>query len=176
MTRVSAKDAMAWKGRFVDVRNLDEYAAEWLEGTACVPLPTLAGAAASWDRSEPILVMCKSGMRSTQAARQLEAAGFTQVHMLEGGIEACKRAGLPVQFNRKKIPLFRQVFIGAGLVLLLGLLLAWQVDSRFLLIDVIVAAGLVFAGFTGFCPMAEMLKRMPWNTDAKAAQSKGACC
>ena len=173
MIRISAKDAMGWKGRWVDVRNFDEYAAEWIEGTECVPLPTLAAAAAKWDRNEPILVMCKSGMRSAEAARQLTAAGFSQVHMLEGGIEACKRAGLPVKFNRRRLPLVQQVFIGAGAILLIGLLLA-RISPWFLLVDVFVACGLVLAGVTGFCPMAELLKRMPWN--AESADPRGACC
>lgn len=173
MVNVKPKQVSEWSGRIVDVRNPDEFANERLNRAECVPLSKLMASAASWDRAEPLLVMCKSGMRSRQAVGQLEAAGFTQIHMVEGGIDACKREGLPVIVDRKTIPLFRQVMIAAGLMLLVGLALATWAHPAFIVIDWFVAAGLVVAGTTGLCPMASLLARLPWNRATSCAQ--GTC-
>jgi len=50
-----------------------------------VPLGTLAGAIPALDPSREIVVYCRSGMRSANAARQLRAAGL-RVASLAGGI------------------------------------------------------------------------------------------
>jgi rhodanese-related sulfurtransferase len=41
-------------------------------------------------------MVCQTGARSDKAARQLQAAGFEDVHSLEGGLAAWKAAGLPL--------------------------------------------------------------------------------
>jgi len=171
MKTITTNELSNWQGRVIDVRNLNEFAAERLPRAECVPLNKLSGAAAGWDRSEPLLVMCKSGMRSRQACEELLAAGFRDVTMLAGGIEACKKAGVDVIAVRKTIPIIRQVMIAAGSLLLIGLLLAsW--DARFILVDWLVALGLLFAGLTGYCPMARLLELMPWN---KVPNCEAAC-
>jgi len=163
MNTLTADRVSQWKGRLIDVRNLNEFAAERLPQAECVPLDRLMSAAGGWDRNEPILLMCKSGVRSGTAAGQLIGAGFTNVHTLTGGIDACKRAGVEVIITRRTIPVIRQVMIAAGALLLLGLILA-RVNPWFILLDWFVAAGLLFAGLTGCCPMARLLEIMPWNT------------
>ena len=163
MVTLKPKQVSEWTGRIIDVRNPDEFAGERLPRAECVPLGTLADSASRWDRAEPLLVICKSGVRARQAVGQLEAAGFTSVCAVEGGLDACKREGVNVIVDRKRIPLYRQVMIVAGLLLLAGLGLSF-VHPAFLLIDVFVAAGLTFAGFSGFCPMARLLEKMPWNS------------
>ena len=59
--------------------------------------------------------------------------------------------------------LMRQVQIAAGLLILCGVLLGYGVSSLFFLLSGFVGAGLLFAGVTGFCGMARLLKVMPWN-------------
>jgi rhodanese-related sulfurtransferase len=172
MTTLKPRQVSEWTGRIIDVRNPDEFAAVRLAKAECVPLGGLIGSVSGWDRSEPLLVMCKSGMRSRQAVQQLEAAGFVGISMLEGGIDACKRDGVEVVVDRKRIPLYRQVMIAAGLLLLIGLGLSF-LHPAFILIDWFVAAGLTFAGVTGYCPMAHLLEKMPWNS---AACCEGGTC
>ena len=58
--------------------------------------------------------------------------------------------------------LFRQIQIGAGALVLLGILGSWAWHPMFWL-SVFVGAGLVFAGVTGFCGLGLLLARMPWN-------------
>jgi len=44
----------------------------------------------------PIIVVCNTGMTSTQACQMLQKAGFTSVHNLQGGISEWKTANLPL--------------------------------------------------------------------------------
>lgn len=163
-----------WKGRFVDVRELDEYAHERLDRSdcQCIPLAQVAAAASAWDKNAPVLVMCKSGGRSRQAAQQLESLGFQDVTTLDGGITACRAAGLPVVAGKAPLPMFRQVLIGASAFLLAGLVLASFVHPAFIVLTWFVACGMMFAGVTGFCGLALVLAHMPWNK----TQSCGASC
>ncbi|HET6395366.1 MAG TPA: rhodanese-like domain-containing protein [Pseudoxanthomonas sp.] len=55
----------------------------------------LAGA-----RQSPVVVVCRNGMASADAARKLRKAGFEQVHWLDGGINAWQAAGLPLVKGR----------------------------------------------------------------------------
>lgn len=170
MKMMTAQEVGSWSGRIIDVRSSAEFAGERLPRAESVPLQTLASAAGQWRRDEPLLVMCKSGMRSRQGYDQLVAAGFTNVVMLTGGIDACKQAGVEVVHVRNTIPIIRQVMIGAGGMLLAGLVLSMW-DPRFLWLTAFVSVGLLVAGLTGFCPMARLLEIMPWNrvNDCKSA-------
>lgn len=57
----------------------------------------------------------------------------------------------------------RQVQIAAGALVLLGVILGYGVAPGFFLISGVVGAGLLFAGISGFCGMARLLMKMPWN-------------
>ncbi|MFM1880399.1 MAG: hypothetical protein RLZZ344_633 [Pseudomonadota bacterium] len=52
--------------------------------------------AQSGKKPRPVILMCASGFRSTQAGRKLRKAGVADVYSLEGGFDAWKQAGLPV--------------------------------------------------------------------------------
>lgn len=173
MKTITASQIDGFKGRVIDVRSEFEFAGERLPGSECVPLPRLSQSAAGWDRHEPLLLMCKSGMRSKQAYDQLAAAGFANLTMLTGGIEACKKAGLDVVVVRRTIPIIRQVMIVAGGLILLGLFFSRTMPG-FILLSWFVAFGMAFAGVTGWCPMAKLLEKMPWNK--VPAASGGSCC
>ena len=69
----------------IDVREPHEWEIGRIEGARLVPLGTLPAAMASLDGRREIVVYCRSGVRSAQAARQLAAAGF-RVSSLAGGI------------------------------------------------------------------------------------------
>jgi rhodanese-related sulfurtransferase len=162
MITISPEQLSETEGRLIDVRNPDEFASGRLSRAECIPLGRLASEASNWKRDDKLLVMCKSGIRSVQAAQQLEALGFAEVINVGGGIEACRRSGLDIVRDRKTIPIFRQVMIWAGFMLVLGLALA-ALNPWFLGITWFVSGGLVFAGVTGYCPMAKVLEHMPWN-------------
>lgn len=122
----------------------------------------LAAIRAARRDDEPVYVMCRTGSRATTAAGKLCAAGVEAV-VVEGGTLAWEAAGLPVKRGRKVISIERQVRIGAGLLVLAGVLLGWLAHPAWLILSAFVGAGLTFAGVTGFCGMAFVLGRMPWN-------------
>lgn len=71
--------------QFIDVREPDEVAGGTLPGTVNIPLGSLPDRLGELDSSKPVVVMCKSGGRSTQAAEFLTSSGFGQVTNLDGG-------------------------------------------------------------------------------------------
>ena len=77
---------------------------------------------------------------------------------------AWNSAGLPVERSEKKrLPLMRQVQLIIGLLAVTGSILALVVDKNFALIPAVLGAGLTLAGSTGWCGMAVVLSKMPWN-------------
>ena len=84
---LAARFAAGERPLLLDVREPREWEMARIEGARLVPLGTLAGAIPSLDREAEIVVMCKSGVRSANAARQLRDAGFRRVLNLAGGIK-----------------------------------------------------------------------------------------
>jgi rhodanese-related sulfurtransferase len=83
---------------------------------------------------------------------------------VDGGIEAWKKAGLPVLRDaRQPMEMQRQVQITAGTLVLLGVVLGHFASPAFYAISAFVGAGLTFAGISGWCGMAKLLALMPWN-------------
>jgi len=60
----------------VDVRTSLEYGAGHVDGALNVPVQSLPGAASQIDRDRPVVVYCRSGRRSANAARILEQEGY----------------------------------------------------------------------------------------------------
>ena len=152
----------------LDVRTPAEYEQVHADGARSAPLDGLdSGAieAARRDAShDPIFVICKSGRRAAKACEKLISAGVSNVFNIEGGTDAWVQAGLPVvRGARATISLERQVRIGAGLLVVLGVVLGWHVHQAFHLLSAVVGVGLVFAGVTDWCGMAMLLAKMPWN-------------
>ncbi|HEY0501900.1 MAG TPA: rhodanese-like domain-containing protein [Lysobacter sp.] len=48
----------------------------------------------------PVVVVCRNGQASADAAKRLKKAGFTKVHWLDGGIAAWQQADLPLVKGR----------------------------------------------------------------------------
>ncbi len=177
VTPEEVRDMLA-KGECVllDVREPDEHARERIEGATLAPLSAFAPDAvcSATREGKRLVVHCRSGRRSADAARMLapHAAGKgVPVASLAGGIEAWKRANLPVRVNERvsAISVMRQVQLVIGLGVLAGSALAWFVHPAFVAIPAFFGAGLTFAGATGTCALASLLAAMPWNKGAKAS-------
>ena len=151
----------------IDVRTPVEFREVHVEIARNVPLdqldPTALMQARSDSASESLYLICRSGRRGQQACEKFVKAGYSNVVNIEGGTMSCVEAGLPVVRGKKAISLERQVRIAAGLLVLLGAVLGWFVDSAFVGLSAFVGAGLVFAGITDTCGMGMILARMPWN-------------
>jgi rhodanese-related sulfurtransferase len=160
----------------LDVRTPGEFAAAHLPGASLIPLDRLDAAGLQRLRGAeetPVYMLCQSGGRARKAIEKLERAGVRGCVLVEGGTQAWMDAGLPVNRGRSRVlPLMRQVQITVGLIAAAGAALALAANPLFALIPLVMGCGLVFAGITGFCGMALLLAKMPWNR----AGSCGTCC
>lgn len=84
----------------VDVRSADEFHGE-LGHIAGAHLITLGESLKSflegYDRAEPIVFICLSGKRSSEALKLSQQLGFKKVSSLEGGMKKWNDCGFPVQ-------------------------------------------------------------------------------
>ncbi|MDJ0390526.1 rhodanese family protein [Roseomonas sp. E05] len=149
----------------VDVREPDEHARERIPGARNLPLSRLEEVELAVQQGRPVVFHCRSGARTqANAARLADRVSSCEAYVLEGGLDAWKRAGLPVAEDRRQpLELMRQVQIAAGSMVLLGVMLGALVWPWFYLLSAFVGAGLVFAGITGSCGLARVLRLMPWN-------------
>ncbi len=153
----------------IDIRETDERARERIPGAQHLPLSRLDEADLAAHQGKPVIFHCRSGARTlSNAGRLAERFGEgCDAYVVEGGLEAWRKAGLPVATDRRApIELQRQVQIGAGSLAFLGTLLGLTVSPWFFAIPLFVGGGLTVAGVTGFCGMAILLMRAPWNRAA----------
>lgn len=148
----------------VDIRSPDEFAREHIPEAHCVPLDTLSKENLSCcNEAECVVVHCQGGIRTCQATPQLNTL-LPQYKILEGGLNAWKQSGGALQTNKKSpLPIQRQVFICIGLLILLSLALAQFVSPWFNLLILFFGTGLIVAGVTGFCALAKLLSKLPYN-------------
>ncbi len=74
--------------QLIDVREPDEVAGGTLPGAVNIPLGDLPTRVGELDSSRRVVLLCRSGGRSTQAAEFLTASGFGDVINLAGGMLA----------------------------------------------------------------------------------------
>ncbi|MDW7674301.1 MAG: rhodanese-like domain-containing protein [Bacillota bacterium] len=72
--------------QLLDVREEVEYAEGHIEGSVLIPLGQLGDRISELDPEKPVLLICRSGNRSGQAADLLVKEGFKDVNNLEKGI------------------------------------------------------------------------------------------
>lgn len=165
---ISAKDLKrrldAGSAVLIDIRETDEHAREHILGARLAPLSAIDAHDFDRDRAKAAVFQCRSGMRTQANAAKLLAKGFTETYFLEGGIDAWKAAGFGVHANpTAPLEIMRQVQIAAGTLVLSGILLGGLIHPGFYGVAAFVGAGLAFAGASGWCGMALLLKAMPWN-------------
>ena len=82
----------------VDVREPSEQAAGVAKGALLIPMCQveyrLAGNAQS--KTQPILLMCATQNRSANVAEKLQAAGYTNVSFVQGGMNQWSARGWPM--------------------------------------------------------------------------------
>lgn len=167
LSPADAKAAMDSGARLVDIRGADEHARERIPGALNLPLERIGELTGD---GRPVVFHCKSGMRTAANATQLaKAAGGSPTFILGGGIDAWRGAGQVTITDRSQpLEIMRQVQITAGALVLAGVLLGLLVAPGFYGLSAFIGAGLMFAGLTGWCGMANLLRAMPWNRRATA--------
>ena len=81
----------------LDVREKKELKAGYIKGSMHIPLADVKNQLDKLDRDKSILVYCRSGSRSAHIAGVLTRNEYENVYNLKGGIQAWKRAKLPVK-------------------------------------------------------------------------------
>ena len=170
LQRISPEDArrrIDAGALLVDIREPDEFRREHIPGARNIPVAKLTSIA----DSAGVVYHCRSGGRTDANCQRLATAtqggeGF----LLDGGLEAWRKAGLPITADRRApLEVMRQVQIAAGLLVLIGVVLGLTINPGFFGLSAFVGAGLTFAGVSGWCGMARLLAMAPWNRPARAA-------
>lgn len=92
----AAKMFSEQKAIIVDVREDDEWKAQHIAGAIHIPLAQVESRLGELTqyKDSTVIMQCRSGKRSAKAAGTLQAAGFTKVYNLTGGIIAWDKDGL----------------------------------------------------------------------------------
>lgn len=156
----------------IDVREFSEFNSERIADAQLMPLSNFEKHADEIDHTKPVYLMCRSGNRAKNAAEKLASKGFTDIHVIEGGMVAWAGANLPVVTGESKVwSLERQVRFAAGLIVLTGVLLGVVVSPYLILLSAFVGGGLMFSAATDTCAMGMVLAKMPWNKAPAACDS-----
>jgi adenylyltransferase/sulfurtransferase len=72
----------------IDVREQFEWDIARIPGAKLIPLGDLHSRMSELDSADTIYLQCKSGVRSANALRELQGAGFSKLFNVQGGILA----------------------------------------------------------------------------------------
>lgn len=146
--------------KIIDVRSGAEFQAERIKSPDVInhPLDKLD----SLKITGTCYLLCQTGSRSAKAQLQLQDKGI-EATTVTGGIEAWRAANYNVTASKGTFPIMRQVHIAAGCFILFGTLGSLFLTPLLIWVAVFAGAGLLLAGVSGFCGMARVLSKMPWN-------------
>lgn len=170
---VDLQTVKAWQAvgrplQLIDVRSASEYASGHLPEAINIPLEQIELRISDLNTSHPVVLVCQAGTRARMAAELLKNTNLDLL-VLDGGTSLWQSSGNPiVRCMASRWALERQVRLIAGVLVAAGVALGVRVSPWWLIVPAFVGCGLTFAGITNFCPMGEILARMPWNRIRKA--------
>jgi rhodanese-related sulfurtransferase len=154
----------------IDVREQDEFDAGHVENSVNVPLSrfaTMAPGVMYQVRDKDVVLMCYSGKRAANAYSLAQNFGFSQssdYKVYEGGIKAWMAEGKPVvQTKKSRLSLMRQTQLAMGLSVVAFSIMSVTLDPNYGILAAGMGMGMMFAGLTGNCFLANAVARMPWN-------------
>ncbi len=154
----------------IDVRERDEFEAGHAPDSINVPLSsfsTTAPGVLKQLRDKEVVLMCYSGKRAENAFNLAQGFGYSQAadyKVYPGGIKAWTNAGKPVNSASKpKLTLMRQTQLLMGVMVLLFSIMSLVVNPNFGILAAGMGIGMMLAGLTGTCAMANAVAKMPWN-------------
>jgi len=165
------------KTKLLDVRSVLEFAEEHIEGAQNIPIDTLASRIKELsDSGNSYIVLCRTGNRSPMAADMLLQSGMHNVKVMDGGMIRWKKEKLGVIKGVGGISIERQVRASAGILVLLGILLAFFVHPGFIAITIFVSCGLIYSGLSDNCLMGMLLMKLPYNKKLYSSKLGGGTC
>jgi rhodanese-related sulfurtransferase len=155
--------------RVVDVRSPAEFETAHIPGSYNVPLDVLR--THEDDIRErldgDVVLVCRSGQRSTQAQQLLNSAGAPAARVLRDGIVDWEKHGFAVDRDKSRWDLERQVRLVAGSVVLSSVLGSVAVP-KLKWVAAAIGGGLTYAAVSNTCAMANVLAKLPYNRGAIA--------
>ncbi|MEE9417522.1 MAG: rhodanese-like domain-containing protein [Acidimicrobiales bacterium] len=150
--------------RILDVRTGSEFQGAHIPGSYNVPLATLGEHVRDLaDVDHPVVLVCQTGGRATQAHEKLSGAGKETLHILEGGMQGWQAAGGDVVLgDTDQWAMDRQVRLVAGSLALAAVTVSTVVPGAKWLAGG-VGAGLAYSALSNTCAMAAVLAKLPYN-------------
>jgi rhodanese-related sulfurtransferase len=160
--------------RILDVRTPAEFETAHIRGSHNVPLDVLdkhgSEVVQQLDQDDDVVLVCKSGQRSAQAAALLHNAGLAGGRVLEKGITDWEGRGFGVDRGVERWDLERQVRLLAGSLVVASVVGSTAVP-RLKWLAAAVGSGLAYAAVTNTCAMATALAKLPYNRGATSDAS-----
>lgn len=168
INQIKSKEAMVMMQKndaiLIDVRNGSEYDEKSIPDAILINSDKLIKNYDSYKKvigNKAIILHCKKGARGAKAAKNLQQITQNKVYNLEGGIDAWEQDGMPIITSG--VSVIRQVQITVGIITIIFALLGFYKNRKFLMVNIFIGFGLLFAGVTGSCALARLIKMMPWN-------------
>jgi rhodanese-related sulfurtransferase len=150
----------------IDVRTPAEFETAHIRGSYNVPLPLLKEHTEELtrrlDRHEHVVLVCQSGVRSSEARDRLAAFGLEEAEVVDGGVPDYEAAGGDVVHGRQRWAMERQVRLIAG-SLVAGSIAASLLAPKARFLAGGVGVGLTVAAITDTCAMSRVLSKLPYN-------------
>ena len=83
--------------QLIDVREEEEYAAAHIPGTINIPLSEFPARIDEIGEDSPVLLVCNTGIRSSQAALFLAGMGYEDLYNMEDGTKGWIKKGYSVE-------------------------------------------------------------------------------
>lgn len=148
----------------LDVRTGGEYESMHIPGSFNVPLEVVRDSAVKFAGiDQPIVLVCQTGNRATQAHGSLSSFGKENLHVLDGGVVAWEATGGDVaRGTTERWAMDRQVRLAAGSLVLSGLAASVKIPAAKWFAGAI-GGGLTFSALSNTCAMGDMLAKLPYN-------------
>ena len=83
----------------LDVREIDEWNQSRIPGSIHIPLDELTKRLDEIPKNQELMIICRSGNRSLEAANLLIESGYTSVVSISGGLNDWSSSGYPVELG-----------------------------------------------------------------------------
>lgn len=175
---IDAKTLKKWlendEAIVVDVREPAEHESLKIHNSNLIPLSQICKNQLPEISNKKLVLHCHGGRRSLSACNKILVEDpELEIYNLEGGITAWKNEGFDVKITNKFfLPLDRQVQLVIGLNVFIGTMLGLFVNQLFLFLPIFFGSGLIFASLTGYCGLAILIGKMPWNKSKNITSCK----
>ena len=161
----------------IDVREKDEYEREHIAHSINVPLSSFSSVAPgvlNMCKAKKVTFMCFGGARAMQASELAKGLGYNELHeyaVYPGGISQWKVDGRATQKDETRggKTIIQQVQLTVGTMIFTCSALAFFVNPMFIIGTAMGGAGMLYAGTTGKCGLANVIAAAPWNKAPTAA-------